>query len=212
MIDKPEESYSVEAEAKMQLTVENYGESLKPIGSEDANKNVFYGIRISVGGVRRRLVDLGQIDAPKGPHEIQIMVFNKEHIPIITDQLKEEGHKSSAEGQYIYIPVPAPSRMQLEDIADDVARRYKSALNQLTKVKNDSLQRAKNGLENEYIDQRVFGFASKNIDKHYGVYAGELRKTEIKKRLDILGKYFRAEDEEEKNLLKKLKIEGVPEE
>ena len=212
MIDKPEESYSVEAEAKMQLTVENYGESLKPIGSEDANKNGFYGIRISVGVVRRRLVDLGQIDAPKAPHEIQIMVFNKEHIPIITDQLKEEGHKSSAEGQYIYIPVPAPSRIQLEDIADDVARRYKSALNQLTKVKNDSLQRAKNGLENEYIDQRVFGFASKNIDRHYGIYAGELRKTEIKKRLDILGKYFRAEDDEEKNLLKKLKIEGVPEE
>ena len=56
---KEEEGYSVEAQENMAVALEQFKESLIPIGSEEANKNVFATIKIMVKGVRRRLVDLG---------------------------------------------------------------------------------------------------------------------------------------------------------
>ena len=74
---KDEEGYSVEALENMQVAVENFKESLVAIGSEEANKNVFATIKVMVNGIRRRLVDLGNVDAPEGPLKIQLMIFNK---------------------------------------------------------------------------------------------------------------------------------------
>ena len=42
-----------------------------------------------IKGIRRRLVDLGNVEAPDGPLNIQLMIFNKEHIPLIMEQLKK---------------------------------------------------------------------------------------------------------------------------
>ena len=107
---KEEEGYSVEAQENMEVAVKAFEESLIPIGSEEANKNVFATIKILIKGVRRRLVDLGNVDAPEGPLKIQLMIFNKEHIPLIIDQLKEEGFKprTDAGSQYIKVDVPLP--------------------------------------------------------------------------------------------------------
>ena len=91
---KEEEGYSVEANENMLVLINNFKESLIPIGSEEANKNVFATIKILIKGVRRRLVDLGNVDAPEGPLKIQLMIFNKEHIPLVMEQLKEEGFKT----------------------------------------------------------------------------------------------------------------------
>ena len=63
---KEEEGYSVEAHENMGVALEQFKESLIPIGSEEANKNVFATIKIMIKGVRRRLVDLGNVDAPEG--------------------------------------------------------------------------------------------------------------------------------------------------
>ena len=41
-----------------------------------------------IKGVRRRLVDLGNVDAPEGPLKIQLMIFNKEYIPHLS-RIKE---------------------------------------------------------------------------------------------------------------------------
>ena len=83
---KEEEGYSVEAKENMEVALQQFTESLIPIGSEEANKNVFATIKVMIKGVRRRLVDLGNVDAPEGPLKIQLMIFNKEHIPLIMDK------------------------------------------------------------------------------------------------------------------------------
>ena len=88
---KEEEGYSVEAQENMHVALETFKESLIPIGSEEANKNVFATIKVMVGGIRRRLVDLGNVEAPEGPLKIQLMIFNKEHIPLVMEQLKRMG-------------------------------------------------------------------------------------------------------------------------
>ena len=204
---KEEEGYSVEAQENMAVALEQFKESLIPIGSEEANKNVFATIKIMVKGVRRRLVDLGNVDAPEGPLKIQLMIFNKEHIPLIIEQLKEEGFKprTDAGSQYVKVDVPPPTRLQLMDVASDVDRRTKSCIGTLNKIRGNTAIRITKAVENEFIDQRTAGFANKKIEKNFSKYEVDAIKAGMIKKMDILGKWFSPENDQEKDLLAKIK-------
>tara|TARA_B100000963_G_scaffold361345_1_gene396273 strand:- start:1096 stop:1755 length:660 start_codon:yes stop_codon:yes gene_type:complete len=202
---KEEEGYSVEAQENMVTALEAFKESLIPIGSEEANKNVFATIKVLIKGVRRRLVDLGNVDAPEGPLKIQLMIFNKEHIPLIMEQLKEEGFKprSDSGSQYVKVDVPAPTRLQLMDVASDVDRRTKSCIGSLNKIKGNTAIRLQKATENEFIEAKTANIANKNIEKFYARYEKEAINAGMLKKVDILGKWFSPETEAEKNLFKK---------
>ena len=204
---KEEEGYSVEAQENMAVALEQFKESLIPIGSEEANKNVFATIKIMVKGVRRRLVDLGNVDAPEGPLKIQLMIFNKEHIPLIIEQLKEECFKprTDAGSQYVKVDVPPPTRLQLMDVASDVDRRTKSCIGTLNKIRSNTAIRITKAIENEFIDQRTAGFANKKIEKNFSKYEVDAIKAGMIKKMDILGKWFSPENDQEKDLLAKIK-------
>ena len=204
---KEEEGYSVEAQENMAVALEQFKESLIPIGSEEANRNVFATIKIMVKGVRRRLVDLGNVDAPEGPLKIQLMIFNKEHIPLIIEQLKEEGFKprTDAGSQYVKVDVPPPTRLQLMDVASDVDRRTKSCIGTLNKIRSNTAIRITKAIENEFIDQRTAGFANKKIEKNFSKYEVDAIKAGMIKKMDILGKWFSPENDQEKDLLAKIK-------
>ena len=204
---KEEEGYSVEAQENMLVSIENFKESLILIGSEEANKNVFATIKILVKGVRRRLVDLGNVDAPEGPLKIQLMIFNKEHIPLIMEQLKEEGFKPRSDpgSQYVKVDVPAPTRLQLMDVASDVDRRTKSCIGALNKIRGNTAIRLQKAMENEFIDQRTAGMANKNIEKYYSKYEKQVIEIGMLKKREILGNWFSPDSDLEIELLKKIK-------
>ena len=205
---KEEEGYSVEAQENMGVALDQFKESLIPIGSEEANKNIFATIKIMVKGVRRRLVDLGNVDAPEGPLKIQLMIFNKEHIPLIIEQLKEEGFKprTDAGSQYVKVDVPPPTRLQLMDVASDVDRRTKSCIGTLNKIRSNTAIRITKAVENEFIDQRTASVANKKIEKNFSKFEVDATKAGMIKKMDILGKWFSPENDLEKNLLAKIKI------
>ncbi len=200
---KEEEGYSVEAKENMEVALNQFRESLIPIGSEEANKNVFATIKVMIKGVRRRLVDLGNVDAPEGPLKIQVMVFNKEHIPLIMEQLKEEGFKPRSDpgSQYLKVDVPAPTRLQLMDVASDVDRRTKSCVGSLNKIRANTAARLTKATENEFIDQRTAGMANKNMEKFFAKCEKEAIKVGMLKKRSILGdKWFSPESEQEKQM------------
>ena len=204
---KEEEGYSVEAQEIMTVALEQFRESLIPIGSEEANKNVFATIKIMIKGVRRRLVDLGNVDAPEGPLKIQLMIFNKEHIPLVIEQLKEEGFKprTDAGSQYVKVDVPPPTRLQLMDVASDVDRRTKSCIGTINKIRSNTTIRITKAVENEFIDQRTASIANKKIEKNFSKFEVEAIKAGMIKKMDILGKWFSPENDQEKALLAKIK-------
>ena len=148
-----------------------------------------------INGIRRRLVDLGNVDAPDGPLKIQLMIFNKEHIPLVMEQLKEDGFKPRSEpgSQYVKIDVPPPTRLQLMDIAADVDRRTKSCIGALTKIKSNTSQRLMKALDNEYIEQRTAGIANKNMEKTFTKLEKESIKIGMIKKIEILGKWYSPE-------------------
>ena len=204
---KEEEGYSVEAQENMGVAIDQFKESLIPIGSEEANKNIFATIKIMVKGVRRRLVDLGNVDAPEGPLKIQLMIFNKEHIPLIIEQLKEEGFKprTDAGSQYVKVDVPPPTRLQLMDVASDVDRRTKSCIGTLNKIRSNTAIRITKAVENEFIDQRTASVANKKIEKNFLKFEVDAIKAGMIKKMDILGKWFSPENDQEKALFAKIK-------
>ena len=83
------------------------------------------------------------------------MIFNKEHIPLIMDQLKEEGFKPRSDpgSQYLKVDVPPPTRLQLMDVSSDVDRRTKSCIGSLNKIRSNTAARLTKAVENEFIDQ-----------------------------------------------------------
>ncbi len=204
---KEEEGYSVEAQENMGTAINAFQESLIPIGSEEANKNIFATIKIMVKGVRRRLVDLGNVEAPEGPLKIELMIFNKEHIPLIIEQLKEEGFKprTDAGSQYVKVDVPPPTRLQLMDVASDVDRRTKSCIGLLNKIRSNTAIRITKAVENEFIDQRTAGLANKKMEKAFAKYEIEAIKVGMLKKIDILGKWFSPENDRERDLHAKIK-------
>ena len=201
------DSYSQEANENMKVTIENLVTSLTQVGSSDAYKNALFGLKIMVDKKPRRITDVANVEPGLKPRSLDLMVYSRELIPLVVEEIKVAGFKSvtsDLELQRVTIVVPAPTLEDLERIEDDLDRVARSAVSSLTKVKANSSQRLKAGLENEYIEVAEAGKARKNLDEIIEYYVEIAKLHVLKKRIKVMGKYFQPKPEDEK-LMKKLK-------
>jgi len=207
------EGYSPEAIANFELAVEEFAESLLAIKSEDANIAVFRSLQILMNGRKRRIGDLGNVESPDDPMKIQLMIYNKEHVEQVCDFIRESGFPARNEegSQFIHVRVPKPSRMQLEEIGDDIARRTNSVCTRLTKMKTNTGLRIRAAMEKEFIDQRIANLANKRINDNLDRCTQEVRIIGLMKRKKILGSFFKTVERDDNDLLKiinkRLKLE-----
>ena len=207
------EGYSPEAIANFELAVEEFAESLLAIKSEDANIAVFRSLQILMNGRKRRIGDLGNVESPDDPMKIQLMIYNKEHVEQVCDFIRESGFpaRNDEGSQFIHIRVPKPSRMQLEEIGDDIARRTNSVCTRLTKMKTNTGLRIRAAMEKEFIDQRIANLATKRINDNLDRCTQEVRIIGLMKRKKILGSFFKTVERDDNDLLKiinkRLKLE-----
>jgi len=207
------EGYSPEAIANFELAVEEFAESLLAIKSEDANIAVFRSLQILMNGRKRRIGDLGNVESPDDPMKIQLMIYNKEHVEEVCDFIRESGFPARNEegSQFIHIRVPKPSRMQLEEIGDDIARRTNSVCTRLTKMKTNTGLRIRAAMEKEFIDQRIANLATRRINDNLDRCTQEVRIIGLMKRKKILGSFFKTVERDDNDLLKiinkRLKLE-----
>ncbi len=198
------EGYSPEAIANFELAIEEFAESLLAIKSEDANISVFRSLQIIMNGRKRRIGDLGNVESPDDPMRIQLMIYNKEHLQEVFDFIRESGFPAKNEegSQFIHIRVPKPSRMQLEEIGDDIVRRTNSVCTRLTKMKTNTGLRIRAAMEKEFIDQRIANLASKRINDNLDRCTQEVRIIGLMKRKKILGSFFKTVERDDNDLLK----------
>ena len=198
------EGYSPEAIANFELAIEEFAESLLAIKSEDANISVFRSLQIIMNGRKRRIGDLGNVESPDDPMRIQLMIYNKEHLEQVYDFIRESGFPAKNEegSQFIHIRVPKPSRMQLEEIGDDIVRRTNSVCTRLTKMKTNTGLRIRAAMEKEFIDQRIANLASKRINDNLDRCTQEVRIIGLMKRKKILGSFFKTVERDDNDLLK----------
>ena len=117
------EQYSVQAENLMKSAVEEYKEVIKEVKATDANLTIIRNLRINIQGKPRRLVDVADLKKTDDVHKLQLLVFNTDHIELLTEQLDENGFSYEVDGQFINITVPDPSYKQLMEVVDDLNRK-----------------------------------------------------------------------------------------
>ena len=201
------DSYSQEANENMKVAIENLVTYLTQVGSADAYKNALFGLKIMVDKRPRRITDVANVEPGLKPRSLDLMVYSRELIPLVVEEIKLAGFKnvtSDIELQRVTIIVPAPTLEDLERIEDDLDRVARSTVSNLTKVKANSSQRLKAGLENEYIEVAEATKARKNLDEIIDHYVEIAKLHVLKKRIKVMGKYFQPKPEDEK-LMKKLK-------
>ena len=199
-----DEGYSPEAIANMENALEEFIVSLLEIKPEDANIAVFRGLKVTITGRPRRLAELGNVESPDDPMKIELMIYNKEQIELVLEFIKNNGFPAKNEpgSQFIYIRVPKPSRMQLEELGDEVIRRTNSACTRLLKIKTNTGLRIRAAMEKEYIDQRISGVAVKKIDNALERITKEMKIIGVMKRKAILGSFFKTIEKDDADMVK----------
>ena len=181
------EQYSVQAENLMKSAVDEYKEVIKEVKATDANLTIIRNLRINIQGKPRRLVDVADLKKTDDVHKLQLLVFNTDHIELLTEQLDENGFSYEVEGQFVNITVPDPSYKQLMEVVDDLNRKKNSAMGRLTKAKSEATTRARTAVENEFISQGVASAASRKCDEYYENYGGQIAEMTMDKIKNILG-------------------------
>ena len=185
------EQYSDQAENLMKAAVEDYSEIISEVKSTDANLTIIKNIRVNIQGKPRRLVDVADLKKTDDPHLLQLLVFNTDHIEVLSEQLDEINFNYNVDGQFINIDVPDPSYKQLMEVVDDLNRKKNSAMGRLTKAKSEATTRARTAVENEFITQGVASAASRKCDEYYENYGGQINEMTMQKVKEILGpEYF----------------------
>ena len=188
----------------MDNALEEFAVSLTEIRPEDANIAVFRGLKLTLKGRLRRLSELGNVESPDDPMKIELMIYNKEQIEEVLEFIKKNGFPAKNEpgSQFIHIRVPKPSRMQLEELGDEVIRRTNSAATRLMKIKTNTSLRIRAAMEKEYIDQRISGVALKKIDNALERITREMKIIGVMKRKAILGSFFKTIERDDADIVK----------
>ena len=184
------DKYTIQAETLMKAGIEDYEDILKDVKSSDANLTTLRGIRINVQGKPRRLVDVGDIKKTENENVIQILVFNTDHIPLLTEKIDEVEFNYEIDGQFINIDLPDPSYKQLMEVVDDLNRKKNSGLARLTKAKSEATTRARTALENDFITQGVANAVSRKCSEMHDEYSGKINELTDQKIQEILGVEF----------------------
>ena len=196
------EQYSMQAENLMKSAVEEYKEIVKEVKATDANLTIIRNIRVSIQGKPRRLVDIADLKKTEDVHKIQLLVFNTDHIELLTEQIDELNFSYDVDGQFINITVPDPTYKQLMEVVDDLNRKKNSAMGKLTKAKSEATSRARTAVENEFITQGVATAVSRKCASLHEEYSEIVTEMTMEKIKQILGnEYFEKYKTEELDFL-----------
>ena len=193
-----DEKYSPQAEMLMKGTIEDFEEDLKEVKATDANLNVLRGLRINIQGKPRRLVDVGDLKKTGDPNKVQVLVFNTDHISLLTEKIDELEFQYEIDGQFINLDLPDPSYKQLMEVVDDINRKKNGASTRLTKAKSEATTRARTALENEFITQGVATAVSRKCTSLHEEFSEVVAEMALEKIKTILGaEYFEKYKSEE---------------
>ena len=98
------------------------------------------------------------------------------------------------------------SRMQLEEIADDLIRRTNGMTSRLMKLKTNTGLRIRAAVQNEFIDTRIANLFTKKIDAAYEKFNKEARILGLLRRKQILGKFYRPSEKDDEILIKDVNL------
>ena len=70
---------------------------------------IIRNIRVNIQGKPRRLVDIADLKKTEDVHKLQLLVFNTDHIELLSGQLDENSFSYDIDGQFINISSSRPN-------------------------------------------------------------------------------------------------------
>ena len=141
--------------------------------------------------------------------KVNLYLKLNENLEEVINTIKEAGFPAKLKeknSQFLIVKVPPPSRMQLEEIGDDLIRRTNSLVMRLTKIKTNTGLRIRAAVQNEFIEAKIATLATKKIDATYLKVESEGKFLGVLKRKQILGNYFQSTEKDDEIFIKKVNL------
>ena len=150
-----EENYSIQAENLMKSLISDFEEIIN-----DFHEDLFYlheikKLRFNINNRIRKISDLAEIKNNNEYVYYQIIVFNTEYNELISNELDTLNLSNETKGQLIFVKKKKLTFNQLMTIVDEIEKSKNKILTKCSKAKLEPILRAKNALENEFIEQHV---------------------------------------------------------
>tara|TARA_Y100000589_G_scaffold269252_1_gene261233 strand:+ start:83 stop:685 length:603 start_codon:yes stop_codon:yes gene_type:complete len=182
-----EENYSIQAKNLLNFLIQDYLESLKSFHQDNYYLHEIKKFRFNINNRIRKLLDIAEVKNNFKDNFYHIIVFNSEYNGIIKTELDNIPLKYKEEGQNLFVNKKKLTYNQLMTIVDSIEGFKNKTLTKCSKAKLEPILRAKNALENDFIDQVVSRETSNKCQEFYESTEKEISKITEKKIKSILG-------------------------
>ena len=182
-----EENYSIQAKNLLDFLIQDYSESLKSFHQDNFYLHEIKKFRFNINNRIRKLLDIAEVKNNTKDSFYHIIVFNTEYNGIIKTELDLIPLTYKEEGQNIYVNKKKLTFNQLMTIVDNIEGFKNKTLTKCSKAKLEPILRAKNALENDFIDQIISRETSNKCQKLYEFSEKEIIKITEKKIKFLLG-------------------------
>ena len=184
------ENYSIQALNLLEGLISEYEETMRHIRRDDVTLKELKKLRFNINNRIRKISDIAEIKNETSRNLFKIIVFNSDYNEFVTKELDDLKLDYNIDGQFILIKKPNYNYNQLMTIVDDIEKKKNKILSKCTKAKLEPVLRARNAVENEFIDQAVQRETSNNCQKIFEEKEEKIKKITIKKIKELLGKDF----------------------
>ena len=182
-----EENYSIQAKNLLDFLIQDYSESLKSFHQDNFYLHEIKKFRFNINNRIRKLLDIAEVKNNTKDSFYHIIVFNTEYNGIIKTELDLIPLTYKEEGQNIYVNKKKLTFNQLMTIVDNIEGFKNKTLTKCSKAKLEPILRAKNALENDFIDQIISRETSNKCQELYEFSEKEIIKITEKKIKFLLG-------------------------
>ena len=182
-----EENYSIQAKNLLDFLIQDYSESLKSFHQDNFYLHEIKKFRFNINNRIRKLLDIAEVKNNPKDNFYHIIVFNTEYNGIIKTELDLIPLSYKEEGQNIYVNKKKLTFNQLMTIVDNIEGFKNKTLTKCSKAKLEPILRAKNALENDFIDQIISRETSNKCQELYEYSEKEIIKITEKKIKFLLG-------------------------
>ena len=182
-----EENYSIQAKNLLDFLIQDYLESLKSFHQDNFYLHEIKKFRFNINNRIRKLLDIAEVKNNFKDNFYHIIVFNSEYNGIIKTELDLIPLSYKEDGQNIFVNKKKLTFNQLMTIVDSIEGFKNKTLTKCSKAKLEPILRAKNALENDFIDQVISRETTNKCQEFYEFTEKEISKITKKKIKLILG-------------------------
>ena len=181
------ENYYIQAENLMSQIIKDYTISVGNFKVQNLVLKSIKSIKVKIADRTRNISDLSEIQYNDEIQKWKLTVYNKDYINKIVIQIDETDLSYYVEGQFIIIDKPIFTYNQLLELIEQIEKYTNKVLLNCSKAKLEPILRARNGVENQFIDNITAQFASQRSQEIYEKYEVILQEKKLQKIKSILG-------------------------